>query len=1071
MDTLSNLLVENNIYFNFFAFAYLLATTFTALLGVFLIMLKDKSRSTTHMGITFLWLAIFNSVYIFAHSYYGAEGAFHRWVTVGLILFPLTHFVQWIFKFPEIRNIKTSRTILAIMYLISIVFTVMFINLSFKVGSRFLFTGHHWDFKADEFSSMFGKVIVAYLLTYIIAATWRAFTVKGKDRLSIILISFAFVVIGIVPSILNVMSRNGAMARSTFIISYVLFGVVGYFLILILYLNRTHDRTTFMVKIVGISLVTFLLLMQFLSMQTLGERENDYDELRIEYAQRALEKGKKHDDIEYIVRYANNKTQVEFKKQGMDLPQFDNYIQEFKNTVYFQEISSIGPDEFKSTLMQKLKSNDDFNFSGYKVSLVNYLEKSELNGLELKEDVLDHIESLNTIARVASTKIGKMHPEAFRKELNQYIGSPSDKLAPFARAIQTHMTANPELSDIELEQQIYQFISPFKPEHTRHYRKIANESSKNFKHFNSFIFYIPGDGSIAEVGFSYRDYRYYIHKMAFNQVIILFIVLVVLVVVFPFFFKGSLLDPLNALVRGIRKVNKGDLDVQVEIHVQDEIGFLSESFNKMVVSIHEAQEKLQDYAHNLEEKVNARTAELNETLESVKKLKVQQDGDYFLTALLQKPLNYDANKSDLVKTEMFLEQKKKFDFRNKHSDLGGDLCVTGNLRLGTENDYRRYVVAINADAMGKSMQGAGGALVLGVVINSIMARSAKGDRILDVTPEEWLTDVYEEIHGVFLAFNGSMVISASMSMIDEQSGEMWYFNAEHPFQVLYRNKAASFIEEELLLRKIGLESEIPFKVYYTKLEPGDVVIMGSDGRDDIDTTPDADVRTINDDEFIFLKRVEESDGKLDAIVQSLRDFGDLTDDLSFLRIAFQETESIIGDAKVAPEAKKTVIDIDVVDEANLVTGSENFQELFDKGRELAKEGRHAEALDILNGAYEMNSNDQALNKVMAILTFKEKEYERAINIIEDYLEKDNDVEDFWLYLSIAHKHSGDQDKALEAAQKVYEMNPDRVVNLVNIADIYNTRGNKGLAREFIDKALQLDPENRQAKTIETQLAS
>lgn len=1069
MDFLSNLLAENNIYFNFFAFAYLLASTFTFLLGSFLVLLKDRSKGTTHLGAIFLWISLFNSAYIFAHAYYGTEGSFYRYVSVGTILLSLTHMLQWTFKFPDIRNVIVSKTIMVVMYLISFVFLAIFIKITLTAGNKYDFTGHAWDFRADEFSTTFGKVVVLYIFCFIIGAAWRATTVTGKNRWTITLIGVAFILIAIVPAVLNVMSRNGAIARGTFIISYVLFGVVGYFLILILYLNRTHDRTTFMVKIVGISLVTFLLLLQFLSMQTLGERELGYDDLRIEYAERALENGKKHDDIEYIVKYSKGKLLATYSQADLETPDFKEYIQEFKNTKYHQEISHLNKEEFNSRLSVNLKSNDDVYFSGYRASLIEYLESTELEGSELKDDVLLKIDALNTVALVASHKIIKMHTDTFRAELNKYIGSPSSKLAPFASAIQAHVTENSNLSDVELRTGVLKFVSPFKPEHTRHYRKVSNESSDHYQHFTAFTFYNSKDASITEVGFSYRVYRHYIHKTAFKQVVILLIVLLVLMVVFPFFFKGSLLDPLNALVRGIRKVNTGDLDVKVPILVQDEIGFLSESFNKMVVSIHEAQEKLQDYAHNLEEKVNERTKELNKTLENVQKLKVQQDGDYFLTALLQKPLNYDANKSDLVKTEMFLEQKKKFDFRNKHSDLGGDLCVTGNLRLGTENDYRRYVVAINADAMGKSMQGAGGALVLGVVINSIMARSAKGDRILDTTPESWLTDVYEEIHGVFLAFNGSMVISASMSMIDEESGDMWYFNAEHPFQVLYRNKAASFIEEELLLRKIGLESEIPFEVYRFKLEPGDVVIMGSDGRDDIDTTPDAEIRTINDDEFLFLKYVEQGDGKIDAFVEILRGIGDLTDDLSFLRIGFQEKESELGDATVAPESKKTVIDIDVADENTSKAGG--FTEIFHKGRELAKEGRHSEALGVLNDAYELNAKDQSLNKIMAVLTFKEKEYERAIDIIEEYLKEDESVEDFWLYLSIAHKHAGDQDKSLEAAQKVYEMNPDRVVNLVNIADIYHTRGNKGLAREFINKALQLDPDNRQAQTIESQLVS
>lgn len=65
-------------------------------------------------------------------------------------------------------------------------------------------------------------------------------------------------------------------------------------------------------------------------------------------------------------------------------------------------------------------------------------------------------------------------------------------------------------------------------------------------------------------------------------------------------------------------------------------------------------------------------------------------------------------------------------------------------------------------------------------MNSILARSAANDRILDISPEQWLTETYEEINSVFKSFNGSMVISASFFLIEESSGKTYYFNAEHP---------------------------------------------------------------------------------------------------------------------------------------------------------------------------------------------------------------------------------------------------------------------------------------------------
>src|SRR6185295_17096476 len=153
------------------------------------------------------------------------------------------------------------------------------------------------------------------------------------------------------------------------------------------------------------------------------------------------------------------------------------------------------------------------------------------------------------------------------------------------------------------------------------------------------------------------------------------------------------------------------------------------------------------------------------------------------------------------KTDFLLKQKKTFKFRNKNSELGGDICVTGNLILFGRN----YTMFVNADAMGKSMQGAGGAIVMGTAINSIMSRSASNKRNLDLTPEEWLIQTYNEVHNIFLTFDGSMLISCIMGVIDDIDGKMWYFSAEHPPLTLYRDGMSSFLIDELKsgLLKLG----------------------------------------------------------------------------------------------------------------------------------------------------------------------------------------------------------------------------------------------------------------------------
>ncbi|MCB1310318.1 MAG: stage II sporulation protein E, partial [Leptospiraceae bacterium] len=144
--------------------------------------------------------------------------------------------------------------------------------------------------------------------------------------------------------------------------------------------------------------------------------------------------------------------------------------------------------------------------------------------------------------------------------------------------------------------------------------------------------------------------------------------------------------------------------------------------------------QVEDLNRNLEKKVEQRTEELRNTLKEVRTLKEQQDGDYFLTSLLVRPLGGDYSRSEFVNVSMVERQKKKFTFRGRNSEIGGDLNLAQDIQLYGRN----YTAFLNGDAMGKSMQGAGGALVLGTVFRSILNPTLKSSQMQQRHPEQRL---------------------------------------------------------------------------------------------------------------------------------------------------------------------------------------------------------------------------------------------------------------------------------------------------------------------------------------------
>ena len=93
--------IYDAIYFNYLSFGTLLSFIFTILLGIYLVTLPGKSKSTMHLGIGFFFMGLFNLSYVMAAMIYQPFAAFHRWGSVGFILPALIHLTQWIFYFPE----------------------------------------------------------------------------------------------------------------------------------------------------------------------------------------------------------------------------------------------------------------------------------------------------------------------------------------------------------------------------------------------------------------------------------------------------------------------------------------------------------------------------------------------------------------------------------------------------------------------------------------------------------------------------------------------------------------------------------------------------------------------------------------------------------------------------------------------------------------------------------------------------------------------------------------------------------------------------------------------------------
>jgi hypothetical protein len=376
-----------------------------------------------------------------------------------------------------------------------------------------------------------------------------------------------------------------------------------------------------------------------------------------------------------------------------------------------------------------------------------------------------------------------------------------------------------------------------------------------------------------------------------------------------------------------------------------------------------------------------------------------------------------------------VRQKKKFEFRHWSKDIGGDINISHIIEL----EGKRYIAFVNADAMGKSIQGAGGALVLGSVFHTIIERTQATSAMQELSPERWLKNVFIELHRVFESFDGSMLVSGFFGLIDEHTGLMYHILAEHPRAVIYRDGKAQFIENDKMLRKLGTTGvEGTLQIATTELLPGDVLIAGSDGRDDIILGYDEHGgRMINEDENLFVRIVEEAGGKIPPMVDLLEKQGEIMDDLSLMRIERYREE----------HSAKSALD---------------YRGVFEGVKRDLRSGFTDKAIGRIEAYLKQDEFYPEAVKNLAQIYYQTKDYEKASAYAQDYLWlKPSDTE-FVYFAALCFRRIKDLRRAIDLSERLRLRETPSAKNLALLTDLHIRTGNLRRAESMLAELIQLD---------------
>lgn len=120
-----------------------------------------------------------------------------------------------------------------------------------------------------------------------------------------------------------------------------------------------------------------------------------------------------------------------------------------------------------------------------------------------------------------------------------------------------------------------------------------------------FVGWVFTRGATAyEIGLATRDRERYLSGLTIAWTTVIAAVSLIVLVLFPRFFRRNLVNPLAQLLDGVSRVKQGDLSATVPVQYRDEIGSLTGSFNTLTRTLEASYD-------SLEQRVADRTRELS----------------------------------------------------------------------------------------------------------------------------------------------------------------------------------------------------------------------------------------------------------------------------------------------------------------------------------------------------------------------------------------------------------------------------------------------------------------------------
>jgi signal transduction histidine kinase/HAMP domain-containing protein len=120
------------------------------------------------------------------------------------------------------------------------------------------------------------------------------------------------------------------------------------------------------------------------------------------------------------------------------------------------------------------------------------------------------------------------------------------------------------------------------------------------------------DGRVYEIGTPWLEYAHPVLVEVNKQILLTVMASLFVLILYPFFFRRHLFSPLNNLLQGVRRADKGQLETSLPVFYEDEIGFITHSFNQMMASLRRSNSRRDQFYAELKKANEELLAEIAE---------------------------------------------------------------------------------------------------------------------------------------------------------------------------------------------------------------------------------------------------------------------------------------------------------------------------------------------------------------------------------------------------------------------------------------------------------------------------